>query len=113
MSLGELCKDDAILATNTSAIPITQIGAATRRPQSVVGMHFFSPVPMMRLCELVRETFPLTPKGIIEYLNLRRPVYRKTAAGGHFGRSEPEFTWEGTAAAKKLEKAASSGAAAR
>ena len=44
------------------------------------------------LCELVRETFPLTPKGIIEHLNLRRPVYRKTAAGGHFGRSEAEFT---------------------
>jgi S-adenosylmethionine synthetase len=65
-----------------------------------------------RLCELVRETFPLTPKGIIEYLNLRRPLYRKTAAGGHFGRAEPEFTWEGTQAAKKLEKAARSGAAA-
>ncbi len=65
-----------------------------------------------RLCELVRQTFPLTPKGIIEYLNLRRPIYRKTAAGGHFGRSEPEFTWEGTQAAKKLEKAARSGAAA-
>jgi S-adenosylmethionine synthetase len=65
-----------------------------------------------RLCELVRETFPLTPKGIIEHLNLRRPIYRKTAAGGHFGRSEPEFTWEGTQAAKKLEKAARSGAAA-
>jgi len=66
-----------------------------------------------RLCELVREIFPLTPKGIIEYLNLRRPVYRKTAAGGHFGRSEPEFTWEGTAAAKKLEQAARSAAVAR
>jgi len=38
--------------------------------------------------------FPLTPKGIIEYLNLRRPIYKKTAAYGHFGRSEPEFTWE-------------------
>ena len=66
-----------------------------------------------RICELVRETFPLTPKGIIKYLDLRRPIYRKTAAGGHFGRSEPEFTWEGTAPAKKLEKAASSSGAAR
>jgi S-adenosylmethionine synthetase len=66
-----------------------------------------------RLCELVREVFALTPKGIIEYLNLRRPVYRKTAAGGHFGRSDAEFTWEGTAAAKKLEKAAGSAVAAR
>jgi S-adenosylmethionine synthetase len=49
-----------------------------------------------RLVEAIREIFPLTPKGIIEYLNLRRPVYKKTAAYGHFGRSEPEFTWEKT-----------------
>jgi S-adenosylmethionine synthetase len=47
-----------------------------------------------RLVEAVREIFPLTPKGIIEYLNLRRPIYKKTAAYGHFGRNEPEFTWE-------------------
>jgi hypothetical protein len=40
------------------------------------------------------EFFPLTPGGIIKYLDLRRPIYRKTAAGGHFGRSEPDFTWE-------------------
>ncbi|HEY3119419.1 MAG TPA: methionine adenosyltransferase domain-containing protein, partial [Vicinamibacteria bacterium] len=39
---------------------------------------------------------PLTPGGIIEYLNLRRPIYKKTAAYGHFGRNEPEFTWERT-----------------
>ena len=55
-----------------------------------------------RLCRLVREKFPLTPGGIIKYLNLRRPIYRKTAAGGHFGRSEPEFTWENTNRAKEL-----------
>lgn len=53
-TLDRLCKDDAVLATNTSAIPITQIAAATNRPESVVGSHFFSPVPMMALCELVR-----------------------------------------------------------
>jgi S-adenosylmethionine synthetase len=47
-----------------------------------------------RLAELVRKVFPLTPAGIIEHLNLRRPIYRKTAAGGHFGRPEAEFTWE-------------------
>jgi S-adenosylmethionine synthetase len=47
-----------------------------------------------RLVEAIREIFPLTPKGIIEYLNLRRPIYKKTAAYGHFGRNEPEFTWE-------------------
>jgi 3-hydroxybutyryl-CoA dehydrogenase len=52
--LDRLCRPDAVLATNTSAIPITKIAAATQRPESVVGTHFFSPVPMMRLCELVR-----------------------------------------------------------
>jgi 3-hydroxybutyryl-CoA dehydrogenase len=52
--LDRLCKDDTVLATNTSAIPITTIAATTQRPESVVGTHFFSPVPMMRLCELVR-----------------------------------------------------------
>ncbi len=50
----------------------------------------------------VREHFPLTPNGIIEYLDLRRPIYRATAAFGHFGRTEPEFTWESTDAASKL-----------
>ncbi len=52
--LDRICKADAVLATNTSAIPVTQIAAATQRPESVVGTHFFSPVPMMKLCELVR-----------------------------------------------------------
>lgn len=52
--LDAICKDGTILATNTSAIPITQIAAVTSRPESVVGTHFFSPVPMMKLCELVR-----------------------------------------------------------
>jgi S-adenosylmethionine synthetase len=47
-----------------------------------------------QLVELVRANFPLTPRGIIEALDLRRPIYRKTAAYGHFGRPEPEFTWE-------------------
>ncbi len=52
--LDRLAPDGAILATNTSAIPITRIAAATTRPEAVVGTHFFSPVPMMKLCELVR-----------------------------------------------------------
>jgi 3-hydroxybutyryl-CoA dehydrogenase len=52
--LDKLCKAGAILGTNTSAIPITQIAAVTERPESVVGIHFFSPVPMMKLVELVR-----------------------------------------------------------
>ncbi|WP_213456116.1 3-hydroxyacyl-CoA dehydrogenase family protein [Rhizomonospora bruguierae] len=53
-ALDRICGPDAVLATNTSAIPVTQIAAATGRPESVVGTHFFSPVPMMALCELVR-----------------------------------------------------------
>jgi S-adenosylmethionine synthetase len=60
-----------------------------------------------RICELVKELFPLTPGGIIKYLDLRRPIFRKTAAGGHFGRNEPEFTWEATQRAKDLARAAS------
>jgi len=59
-----------------------------------------------KLCRLVRDLFPLNPSGIIEYLDLRRPIYRLTAAGGHFGRSEPEFTWEKTHRAEELRKAA-------
>lgn len=57
-----------------------------------------------RLCELVREFFPLTPRGIITYLDLRRPIYRRTAAGGHFGRDG--FTWEQTDRARALAEAA-------
>lgn len=53
-ALDKFCKPGAVLATNTSAIPVTQIAAVTERPESVVGTHFFSPVPMMKLCELVR-----------------------------------------------------------
>ena len=53
-ALDKICRPEAVLATNTSAIPITQIAASTQRPESVVGTHFFSPVPLMRLCELVR-----------------------------------------------------------
>ncbi|MFC0530877.1 3-hydroxyacyl-CoA dehydrogenase family protein [Phytohabitans kaempferiae] len=52
--LDKVCRPEAVLATNTSAIPVTQIAAVTERPESVVGTHFFSPVPMMKLCELVR-----------------------------------------------------------
>jgi 3-hydroxybutyryl-CoA dehydrogenase len=53
-ALDTICKDGAVLASNTSAIPITSIAAVTQRPEAVVGTHFFSPVPLMRLCEVVR-----------------------------------------------------------
>lgn len=53
-TLDELVREDTVLASNTSAIPITKIAAVTKRPERVVGAHFFSPVPMMQLCELVR-----------------------------------------------------------
>jgi len=59
-----------------------------------------------KLEEIVRANFKLTPKGIIESLDLRRPIYRKTAAYGHFGRSEKEFTWEATDKAAALKDAA-------
>jgi S-adenosylmethionine synthetase len=58
------------------------------------------------LTALIRKNFSLTPKGIIDSLNLRRPIYQKTAAYGHFGRSEPEFTWEATDKAARLAEQA-------
>jgi len=66
-----------------------------------------------KLTELVRKNFSLTPKGIIESLNLRRPIYRKTAAYGHFGRNEPEFTWEATDKAAALAEQAGITASAK
>ena len=59
-----------------------------------------------KIAQLVAEHFDLRPKGIIQMLNLLRPVYRKTAAYGHFGRSEPEFSWEATDKAAALKAAA-------
>jgi S-adenosylmethionine synthetase len=56
------------------------------------------------MVKLIRDHFPLSPKGIIDALNLRRPIYRKTAAYGHFGRNESDFTWEKTDKAKTLKK---------
>ena len=59
-----------------------------------------------KISELIRENFQLTPRGIIESLDLRRPIYRKTASYGHFGRNEPEFSWEKTDKAAKLKSQA-------
>jgi S-adenosylmethionine synthetase len=63
-------------------------------------------IPEDRIEPLVRGAFNLTPRGIIQTLDLRRPIYRKTAAYGHFGRNEPEFTWEKTDRAAELAEAA-------
>jgi S-adenosylmethionine synthetase len=57
-----------------------------------------------KLVKIIRKHFDMTPKGIVKTLNLRRPIYKKTAAYGHFGRTEPEFTWEKTDKAAKLKK---------
>jgi S-adenosylmethionine synthetase len=59
-------------------------------------------VPEDKIVAAIREIFPLAPKGIIDYLNLRRPIYKKTAAYGHFGRNDEEFTWERTDKADAL-----------
>jgi S-adenosylmethionine synthetase len=66
-----------------------------------------------RICRVIRDFFPLTPGGIIDYLELRRPIFRLTAAGGHFGRSEPQFTWESTDRANELADAVGAQTAAR
>jgi len=63
-------------------------------------------IPEPKITELVRENFKLTPRGIMEELNLRKPTYHKTAAFGHFGRTEPEFTWERVDKAPALKKGA-------
>ena len=68
-------------------------------------------IPNSQITELVRATFQLTPRGIIETLNLRRPIYRDTAAYGHFGRTGPGFTWERTDKADALRKEAGSSSA--
>jgi len=82
-------------------------------PVSVLVQTFgTSKLPESQIENLVREHFRLTPKGIIESLNLRRPIYKKTAAYGHFGRKEAEFTWEKTDKTGELKTAAAGTSAA-
>lgn len=64
------------------------------------------------ICNIVREQYPLSTQGIINYLKLQRPIFRKTAAGGHFGRNDPDFTWENTDSAKELAEKATATASA-
>ncbi|MBI4483290.1 MAG: methionine adenosyltransferase [Acidobacteria bacterium] len=67
------------------------------KPVSImVDTHGTGKISDEKIREIIENNFDLTPRGIIDYLNLRRPIFRKTAAFGHFGRSEPEFTWERT-----------------
>ncbi len=71
------------------------IGVA--RPVSVlVDTYRTEVIPRKRICEIVDEVFDLRPAVIIEYLNLLRPIYKKTACYGHFGRNDEDFTWEKT-----------------
>ena len=93
------------LATKAEVQLAYAIGVAD--PVSVMVDSFgTATIPEERITELVRENFKLTPQGIIETLDLRRPVYKPTAAYGHFGRSGPGFTWEKTDRADALRKAA-------
>jgi S-adenosylmethionine synthetase len=69
-------------------------------------------IPESEMTELIRANFPLTPKGIIEHLDLRRPIYRRTAAFGHFGREHDSFFWEKTDKAEALKNAVQTTAAA-
>jgi S-adenosylmethionine synthetase len=64
------------------------------------------PIDESRIVALIRKNFDLTPKGIIDHLNLRRPIFKKTAAYGHFGKNDPDFTWERTDKAETLRKEA-------
>jgi S-adenosylmethionine synthetase len=76
-------------------------------PVSVAVQHYGTgKLEESAIVELIRAHFPLSPRGIIQHLDLRRPVYRQTAAFGHFGRSEPGFSWELTDLAETLRKAA-------
>jgi S-adenosylmethionine synthetase len=99
------------LATRAEVQLAYAIGVA--EPVSVMVDSFgTSTIPEERITQLVRENFALTPKGIIETLDLRKPIYKPTAAYGHFGRTGPGFTWERTDRAEALRKAANHGVVA-
>jgi S-adenosylmethionine synthetase len=103
---------DSGLASRCEVQLAYAIGVA--EPVSVM-VHTFGTgqVEEERLVELVRDQFPLTPKGMIDHLKLRRPIYRLTAAFGHFGRTEPSFSWEATDKAAALRDSSRVAAAAK
>jgi len=95
------------LATKVEVQLAYAIGVA--EPVSVMADTFGSgTIPNSQITELIRAFFKLTPKGIIETLDLRRPIYRPTASYGHFGRTGPGFTWEKTDKAAAIKKEAGS-----
>jgi S-adenosylmethionine synthetase len=99
------------LATRAEVQLAYAIGVA--EPVSVMVDTFgTATIPEEKITQLVRENFALTPKAIIETLDLRKPIYKQTAAYGHFGRTGAGFTWERTDRADALRKAAGSGAVA-
>ena len=76
-------------------------------PVSVLAETFGTgKIPQEEIVKIIRKNFDLTPKGMIDTLNLRRPIFKKTAAYGHFGRNDPDFTWERTDRAETLRKEA-------
>jgi S-adenosylmethionine synthetase len=92
------------LATRVEVQLAYAIGVA--EPVSVMVNTFGTGViPEKEMTELIRANFPLTPKGIIDHMQLRRPIYKKTAAFGHFGRADSAFTWERTDKAEALSGA--------
>ena len=98
-----------IVAAGLATRCLVQISYAigVAQPTSVMVSTFGTgKVSDEKISELVRTHFDLRPKGIVKMLNLLRPIYRKTAAYGHFGREEPEFTWEATNKAAALKAAA-------
>ena len=119
--LDELCKNDAILATNTSGLSITEIASVTKRPDKVIGMHFFNPVPVMKLVEIIRgfvtsdETYNIA-KGVVEKIG-KTPIEVSEAPGFAVNRSlcpminEAIFVYaEGIASARDIDKAMMLGA---
>ena len=98
-----------IVAAGLASKCLVQISYAigVAQPTSVmVSTYGTGKISDEKIAELVRTHFDLRPKGIVKMLNLLRPIYRKTAAYGHFGREEPEFTWEATDKAAALKAAA-------
>ena len=98
-----------IVAAGLSKKCEVQVAYAIGVPEPVsilVDLMGTGKLPTRRVKDIITEVFDLRPAAIIEYLDLLRPIYRKTAAYGHFGRTEPEFTWERTHQADRIRELA-------